>query len=52
MLKGFKEEHPDDYDRYEVAISGDRSGQAYEGDVAEQVRNVGLRVIGDPEDEA
>lgn len=52
VLKGFKEEHPDDYDRYEVAISGDRSGQAYEGDVAEQVRNVGLRVIGDPEDEA
>ena len=52
VLKKFKEDHPDDHHRYEVVISGDQSGQAYEGDVAEQVRKVGFRVVGDPEDES
>jgi hypothetical protein len=52
VLESFKKKHPDDHDRYEVAISGDPDGRTYEGDVAEQVRKVGLRVIGDPEDGA
>ena len=52
VLKNFKEEYPDDYNQYEVAISGDQSGRAYEGDVAEQVRKVGFKVTGDDEDES
>lgn len=52
ILKSIKEENPETADRYEVVIRGDQAGRAYEGDVADKVREAGFRVTGDPEDEA